>query len=818
MPIVSLSYSNGSWQSVTAEYKKADWPTDYPEEEEVQITDWKGDPIPVYDKQGNFVKYRTETKKLKKNIKLNNENREKNEEAQRYNEPLAKKDAVNQKILQTASNTKGGDYLTQKASIQALTNDAKAAGLEPASLLENYNSFYKQEKIGSGWDANLGAVPPAGSFDANYYLEQNPDVKRNWDNAVAQGDLDITERYKSPVTFALANYTYTGKAAGKRGNKADELEASKSYVERKPTDLELSQIKDKQLGVNYETLKQNQVDSDLESAITETLGEETIRKTKQFGALTQNVLKDTINEMKKAKAKEQALAFLGNLDGFQEILNVNESLSNSLIGDTGIGGILAFQGNTGAKAKESLEKGLQGLTGVNTSTVYNWQQWFDTNLKQKYDQDLSLGLSDKEAQEKINVEAGFARQFIDQYLVPRFNQSKSISEFADYLDVKGEEQSVFQTQDVLNAAAEVGDLKARTYLDQIKQANDAYFNPEFYFNPVLRLQSDKAKTATGAAAQQEKYKTQAETVAKDWEEAKKQNAEQNGYWFQQAYKYGVDVNDKNAFAKLHFQVQGQAQGFDGAEDIWNPSKIQDYIYSTILPAIKNRTASMSLFGEFIKPEEFADNLLSSYNANPEDKSSWNDVLKSFGLNNFQGSYDELKTYIADTFKTNSAIEMQAQINELQKKGIKPTQKNLGAFYIERPTDTAGTDQGETELYKAFKSSGYGGTEEDFYKNVFPDTDKEEQKLLTQASSKNNKLSFINLTSKDPFESLANIQKVLGDESDIPGISTRGLFGSDDDKTSNAEDYFKLGSDDEENYKSKTGSSILSEFTSMLKGY
>jgi hypothetical protein len=228
---------------------------------------------------------------------------------------------------------------------------------------------------------------------------------------------------------------------------------------------------------------------------------------------------------------------------------------------------------------------------------------------------------------------------------------------------------------------------------------------------------------------------------------------------------------------------------------------------------------MSIFGEFVKPDEFADSVLSSYNVNPEDKSSWNEVLKSFKIDNFQGSYDELRTYISDTFKTNSAIDMQAQINELQKKGIKPTQQNLGVFYIEKPTDTAGTAEGETALYKAFKESGYGGTEDDFYTNLFPDLDKQEQKLLTQGSDKNGKLEFINLTSNDPFESLSNIQKVLGETDDtFSSISTKNILGTKDSTDSKSQDYFNLGSDDEENYKSSRASSILDSFTSMLKGY
>ena len=55
-------------------------------------------------------------------------------------------------------------------------------------------------------------------------------------------------------------------------------------------------------------------------------------------------------------------------------------------------------------------------------------------------------------------------------------------------------------------------------------------------------------------------------------------------WKAQAYRYGVDVNNKDQFARLHFQVKGRhnifkdANGksyrFDGAEDIVNVDKVK----------------------------------------------------------------------------------------------------------------------------------------------------------------------------------------------------------------------------------------------------
>jgi hypothetical protein len=773
-----------------------------------------------------------------------------------YNQDTAKADTRNKAddlFAQVKASTAGGDYVKQRDILKNKDLGLEAAGFSKAeadsiknTMLYDYKTFYTQNKLQT-WDSNLGAKPPYGVFDAAYYKAQNPVAAQQWQSAVANDDIDITQRY-GENGFYLNHYTTQGKPAGARGNKAEELAAAKQYVERKPTDIELQQARTIQLGVNTDTqterllkvpevaaaweaakagdtywkskgkeffLDLNKPDefavlfrmsdrpedkevafkyninadygiTELEDALNAAVGEKAIVDVKRFGALTQDVLKQTIEQMKKAKGMEQELAIFSGFDSFGEITGINKDLTNSILGDSGVGGVLSFMG--GDKAQKSLEKSLRGITGINNEVTYNWQQWFDNTLKEKYQADLELGLTKEQAEERVKIQGQFARDFIDQYLMPRFNESKSMNEFVEYLDVRQSEQNPFQTQDILNAVKLVADLRANEYIEELRKTPERYFNAEFYFNPS----GDKART--------EAYARQASTVSADWEAAK------NGdpYWTSQAYRFGVNINDKDAFARMHFQVKGQGQGYDPADDILNASKVSDYIYNQILPALNEEAlAQGTVFGQFLKPEEFADEMLKGLN--PEDKQTWDEVLEKYGLESFGGTIEELKNYITEAVRTGSAQEIREQIKYLNEKREKPTQEVLGVSYIQREEDYKPKDtiEGQTELYKTFQSAGFQGTEDEFYENFFPDLDRSEQAALTKAGT-NEALKTTGLNFSDPFASLGTIESFFGE-------------GEEEEEPTRSS-YFTIDEDEKLPTKSKAGQGFLNEFTSMFKGF
>jgi len=759
------------------------------------------------------------------------------------------------KTVATLNTSQPGEYITQRELLKKIPdlNDAVKKEIEDA-----FRGAYIEKHIAKNkWDPALSSKPPYGDFDPKYYKENYPDVKNKWDSYVKNDDVDVIERY-GETGFYANHYTNYGKNEKRRANAVEVAEETKKYTEAKKTDAEIQAIRDQQLGLNTDTqasrlmgegsaiaaawdkakkgdpywakqakekylsidkqdefltlfrLSERPEDkeilkgvvgtksgiTELEDAFNQAVGAEALVETKKFGALAQDVLKQTIAEMKKAKGQEQMLGLYKGLGGFSEIMDINKQLSDSILGDSGVGGILSQMGST-AETEEDLEKKLENITGVRNNVVYNWQKWFDTTLKERYQKDIELGYKTEDSEEQLKIDGAFAKKFVDGYLTPRFNTSRSMDEFREYIDVRQEEQNPFQTQDIVNAVKVVADQRTTEYLDKIKNTGDRKFDYEFYFNP------------TGDKAREEDYKKQMDTVTQDWEAAKKGDE----YWAQQAYRFGIDVNDKDAFARIHFQVKGQGQGYDGADDIVNASKIQDEIYKNILPALSKEAKDLgSVFGIFTTPEEFADDVLEG--VDPTDKEAWNKVLKANGLEDFKGTVEELKEEIKEALRTGSAQTIRENIKYLNEKRKRPTQEELGITYIERPEDyKTGVPKSDTALYTTFQKAGYKGTEDEFYEKFFPDTDRSEQEYLTKAlTGADFKITGLT-TSNDPFENFNTIQGMFPEEEEDKK--------KDDDKIEPPSRFFRLGlEDDEENenydYKSKSGSDILGEFTKNFK--
>ena len=83
----------------------------------------------------------------------------------------------------------------------------------------------------------------------------------------------------------------------------------------------------------------------------------------------------------------------------------------------------------------------------------------------------------------MKFDEDFKTNFIDKYLKPSFDTSRSMDEFISYMDVQEDEQNIFQTQSALDGLKTLASSQAKFKLDQIK-SESGDFNYKFYFNPI----------------------------------------------------------------------------------------------------------------------------------------------------------------------------------------------------------------------------------------------------------------------------------------------------------------------------------------------
>ncbi len=767
------------------------------------------------------------------------------------------------------NSSNGTNFKDIANSLNALGATESKILTESGSTNSLVNAFYGKV---SPWDPgkNSAYQPPMGAFDPTYYVttDQGREAYDQWQKAVkgtiniggqAYPDVSLVGKYNQD-SFLQYNYAVVhGKT--ERGNRIVKAEAAEDFKEIPMTDAQYQLYRDQVLGLgSFTTLKEWEAAQDpeflkewvsslspedaedrkngyltipstsqlpekirsqakmsrgdtlLEGKLTSVLGAKEQEAADRFRSLTVDTFKETLNEYKKQRAKEQQFEFYSGLSVFDEVMNVNSELSNSLLGDTGVGGLLSLTGENQEKTEDSLEKQFSAITGIpsKSSAVYNWQKWFDETLTKRYQEGATFtDFQDPDKQYTIDKE--FAEDYIKRYLNPRFNTSRSMSEFMSYMDVTQGEENIFQTQSALNSLKTLADLRAQKYLDDIKNSGTSGFDSEFYFNP------------SGGDVDISKHDLQKTKVTEDWDNARR-NGEQvvpgtnpPQTWNQLAYFHGYNLNDKAQFAKLHYQVYGRQQGFDPARDKLSFNAAQSFIDNDILPTIANEKLKLSgvSFLNFVTPREYADKMLEGIDP-IENKPEWEKALQSMGLSGKEMGFEELKTYIEEAFQTGEATKIRESIKYLNEKKEKVTQKKLGVDYIERPEDTAPRDNPtKTQLYSVFKSAGFAGTEDDFYKEFMPDTNREDMELLTQAGKRFKEGGIFNqLTSKDPFEALGSIDTLLGEDEDQKTSKQK-------DSTKKEKSYFRFADEDDDEdtttVKSDAGQSFLGSFTSAFKG-
>ena len=637
---------------------------------------------------------------------------------------------------------------------------------------------------------------------------------------------------------------------------------------------------------------------EINAAFTASVQASEAEQIRKFGEMRQEILQDTIDQLKIAKQKENSLSLFRSSYVGQEISALQQDFK-SVIGDIGGGGILPL-GSSQKEFNKKLDTGLADIFGTRNGLIYNWEDWFNTEIEKKYAGDidipndyvapkfrtLSAGFVDKATvdswkkyddaykilktnpndffakntvvnvpidyvpvekrktvnekwinyetqlkaagyvdaptlaswakyddeykktnvipqnaptdyivpERRMNQDVQFAKDFFTKYLKPRFDASQDITEFQDYIDVVKNTQNPFQTQDRLNALKLAAQTSVSKWFADLQKAGDSRFNADYYFDPNGYLKTNGVGDPNnpllpGAAFTDSDYaltdasinlQKQSEEVKAAWEAAKNggTSLDSDGNtinWLLEAYNYGADINDKEAFARLHYQLVGlkNPEAFDPAPDVYAPQIAQRYITKVLTPYLIDKANKIgSVFGEFIKPSDYVEEVLKAVNLK-ENKEQWAKLLENNGLDP-NASLNELKNTLVDALTQDSTINIKTRIDALIKEGKTPTQTELGVEYLQKGPAT-GKETPASGAYAVFKNAGYAGSEEDFYSTFLPDASQEDIDILNAAYAPAGQISSLLPTvSGTGIERISSMAQLFGDSSISEVLGTAGI--------------------------------------------
>lgn len=416
----------------------------------------------------------------------------------------------------------------------------------------------------------------------------------------------------------------------------------------------------------------------------------------------------------------------------------------------------------------------------------------------------------------VNVDSQFARDFINDYLRPRFNASKSINEFINFINVDEEFQNPFQTQTTQDSLNNLATQKTQEFLNNLKPVNET-FNAQFFENPFFNRPVEEQKAADGSRYER-KLEFQKDFFAS---ELKKAQAGDPKY-INALLTRGVSVEpsltsdgslvysiNKAGFARTLFDITRGGKDIEGNEILLDgapitfaafdnpidPDRIKQFQNFDLIPSLIGQVErdGTSVFGDFISPEEFTEGVLDDAGIGPNTPAG-----RQLALAGGDDELDDIRNTISSVIAGDQTVELRERIKELADAGEEITQKTLGVDYIERETDKEGSGRAGDGLFGIFQQAGFRGTEKEFYESFFPGQSKEEVKA---EFGDFDLLSGLNTSS--PQAALSSIGSFLDEPLTPPSPDSF----SDFDNTNN-----RIGT-----RKSRSGQSFLDDFTSDLGG-
>jgi hypothetical protein len=691
----------------------------------------------------------------------------------------------------------GENYKSLMESLdQALQkNNSNARDSIDDVTVKEIEDFYVKATGLKPWDSSKQGVD-INKFDAKFYSKQVPDSIAKWNEASKAvsfagakiPDIDVTKKYSDLDSFLHADYTFVGAPSGKLGKPRD-LEQYQETL-RVPTNQERQVLRETLLGTS--TDKPQSLAELATQGIVDKQGEQV------FGALSADALKQTMDEYAKA-LKDQQMSDLFQGMGVPNINNMKQDIKNAILGDMGAGGFLGF--GSESDLDKGLSKSLDKSLGIGSSVQYNWQKWFDETLSKRY-KEMSQITTPGEAKEAYELDKAFAQSFVQDYLKPRFDNSKSISEFISYMDVKEDEQNVLQTQLASSALKDFSKQQAQAFINQLGgQPLQREFDPNFYWNPELL-------SGTDVTNKKALYEQQKEAVQSAWDTRNSDAAVKDGKpWSQLAYEYGIDLENKNDFARLHYSVLGKDKNYDPVADTYTRQDLANFIQGDLAKALQDKKTEFGnpVFLDFVTAEQKAKEFVDALNVAdlPADLKK---QLNNLGIDENMDPTEDVKEGLMGILRTNQAIDIRERIKELNEQRIKPTQEKLGFGYIQRDEDEkVKAPTGGSALFNTFRKAGYSGSESEFYTEFFPDATEEDKNLsasdvgkASTAKGAQELLGFSMPDFSDPFAAMGSLDKMMADDSTKKKETytpTRSRFFDyfPDEEDEGAPSYFNMGS-------------------------
>jgi hypothetical protein len=400
---------------------------------------------------------------------------------------------------------------------------------------------------------------------------------------------------------------------------------------------------------------------------------------------------------------------------------------------------------------------------------------------------------------RVSFEIQLAQNFFTDYLKPRFDESKSLSEFQSYLDVQKGEENIFQTEDRMTALKRAAQTTITTWFSNLQKLGASTFNSDFYKDPIgyykkygvrdnkqIILDSTKFQNYVS-----DKYTKQKNSYDQAWTAAKanKTSKDFEGKdinWNAWAYYYNLDITKESNFAYLHYLVLGRnapkldangnimkdANGnvikdsYDPAPDVFGTEINKIFLQQVLTPFLKKKMDQIgSVFGEFVRPEEFVDSFFDNLDLS-KNKEELSKLFDLYGLKE-TADLTELKELMIEGLSGSEGQDIRDKIDQVLQENGKPTQTQIGVDYIQRDKETgSGKAAKDTAagLYGIFKNAGYQGTEDEFYQEFMPDATTEDIELYSMVTNPEKMKDIYKVDlSQGPEKVLGQVYSLMGEE-------------------------------------------------------